>query len=120
MKEFKPFPGIEMNSGSPRIAGTRLTIYDIFAHSTEGSPAAEIAEWYQLSIEQVQSALAYIKCYTTEIQEDYKKIVDRHAKGNPPELIERLKRSEGAIERIRKLRQQEEEVVQHVHVRHSS
>jgi uncharacterized protein (DUF433 family)/DNA-binding transcriptional MerR regulator len=60
---WHPNPWIEINPrihfGEPVIAGTRLTARTVVANLEVGTPA-EVANWYGLSIEQVEGARSYL------------------------------------------------------------
>ena len=63
--------------GSPIILGTRISVVNIIEHSFAGVREGEILEYYpQLTLEQIQAALAYYKKHRVEIdtllqEEDY-------------------------------------------------
>ncbi|HVC93233.1 MAG TPA: DUF433 domain-containing protein [Pirellulales bacterium] len=71
----------------PEIAGTRITVYDIMDYYKHGCAGPEIAAKFRLSCSQVEVAIDYIEAHKDEVQADYQKILDRHARGNPPELV---------------------------------
>jgi uncharacterized protein (DUF433 family) len=57
------FPGISMNPdvrfGKPCVAGTRMDVATVVGLIAAGETVETVASEYQLSIEQVRSALAY-------------------------------------------------------------
>ena len=120
MKESEIFPGIYLNSGAPRISGTRITVYDIFYEQRQGDDIPTIAEWFGLTREQVEAAVAYIQAHSAEVEEVYKKIEERNARGNSPEVLERIRGSEGAAARMREKLRQERNGDQLVRTRDSS
>lgn len=81
-----------------RIAGTRITIWDI-VHYLEGGDWSleEIADVLRLSLEQVEAAVKYIEEHKEEVMEVHRQIEQRNVRGNPPE-VEALR--EGARARM--------------------
>jgi uncharacterized protein (DUF433 family) len=77
---------IERGRG-PQLAGTRVTVYDIYPYLEDGDwSLAEIADSLQLSPEQVQVALRYIEAHKEEVLAVHRRIEERNARGNPPEI----------------------------------
>jgi uncharacterized protein (DUF433 family) len=74
----------------PEIAGSRITVYDVLAETQAGASPAQLAEWYQLDLAQIELALRYIEEHREEVLNDYREIKARHARGNPPEVKARL------------------------------
>jgi uncharacterized protein (DUF433 family) len=74
----------------PEIAGTRITVYDILDYTTENWHPNSIALLFGLSTDQVLAAIRYIEEHKEEVMANYQKILERDAKGNPPELQARL------------------------------
>jgi uncharacterized protein (DUF433 family) len=70
----------------PEIAGTRITVYDILDYHQIGWHHTTIAALFRLSSEQVLTALKYIQEHETEVLANYQKILERNARGNPPEV----------------------------------
>jgi uncharacterized protein (DUF433 family) len=70
----------------PEIAGTRITVYDIWEYARVGRHHTYIAVLLGLSSAQVLTALDYIEQHKAEVLADYQKILDRIAKGPPPEV----------------------------------
>lgn len=81
-----------------RIAGTRITIYDIY-HYLEGGDwqPEEIASLLRLSLEQVGAALKYIEEHKEEVLAVHRQIAERIARGNPPEVEAKLKESHARL-----------------------
>jgi len=70
----------------PEIAGTRITVYDIWDYVRVGHHHTYIATLLGLSSAQVLAAIKYIDDHKVEVLADYQKILDRVAKGHPPEV----------------------------------
>lgn len=73
---------IERGRG-PEIYGTRITVYTIYEYDAEGATVEEMMEYFQLTREQVQTALDYIAAHRKEVKAGYKRIMERVRKGNP-------------------------------------
>src|SRR6185436_1501557 len=70
----------------PEIAGTRITVYDIWDYARVGHHHTYIAVMLGLSSAQVNAALAFIEAHKEEVLADYQTIMDRIARGHPPEV----------------------------------
>lgn len=67
--EIVSTPGV--NSGKPRIAGTRVRVQDVVYYSERAGWSVEkISEAFNLRPEQVQAALAYYAQHKAEIDQD--------------------------------------------------
>src|SRR5260370_33666697 len=75
-----------------RIAGTRISVYDVYYYLVDDWKPAEIAQLLRLSVEQVQAAIQYIQEHRAEVMAVHHEIEDRNARGNPPEIHTRLQR----------------------------
>ena len=74
----------------PEIAGTRITVYDIWDYASVGHHHTYIAVVLGVSSLQVFAALEYIEQHKEEVLADYQKIMDRIARGHPPEVQAKL------------------------------
>jgi uncharacterized protein (DUF433 family) len=74
----------------PEIAGTRITVYDIMDYYTQNWHHTAIAGWLRLSSAQVLAAIQYIEEHKEEVTANYQKILERCARGNPPEIQAKL------------------------------
>ena len=74
----------------PEIAGTRITVFDIWDYAKDHWHRDAIATTLRLSSAQVSAALEYIEQHREEVLAEYAKIRDREARGNPPELQAKL------------------------------
>jgi uncharacterized protein (DUF433 family) len=85
----------------PEIAGSRITVYDVLAETEAGAMPEDLAEWYQLDVAQIRSALDYIEEHREEVLRDLEAIRSRHARGNPPEVEQRRAGSRVRLEAVR-------------------
>jgi uncharacterized protein (DUF433 family) len=74
----------------PEIAGSRITVFDVLDYVQEGWDPMEIALFFRLSTRQVDLAVRYIEEHLGEVMEEYRRILERCARGNPPELQTKL------------------------------
>jgi uncharacterized protein (DUF433 family) len=74
----------------PEIEGSRITVYDVLDYLDDGRPAGEIAHLFHLETEQVNVAIRYIEDHRDEVMAVYQKMLERDARGNPPELQAKL------------------------------
>ncbi len=85
-----PEPKIIKTGNTPRIEGSRITVFDVLDYHKHGWKPSEIADLFHLSTCQIEVAIEYIEAHNAEVMAAYERVLDRHAKGNPPELQARL------------------------------
>ncbi|MBW3541996.1 MAG: DUF433 domain-containing protein [Planctomycetes bacterium] len=73
-----------------RIDGLRITVWDVLHYLEGGWTPAEILGVLPLTEEQVQVALDYIDANREYVMEIHRKIEERNARGNPPEIEAKL------------------------------
>ncbi len=88
--ESERVPEIINRGRGPEIAGTRITVYDILDYTEQGWHPRAIADWLQLSSAQVLVAIGYIDEHRGEVMATYRQILERSARGNPPEVQAKL------------------------------
>jgi uncharacterized protein (DUF433 family) len=76
-----------------RVEGTRITVWDVFLYSEHGCSVDEIRRWLPLTVEQVNAAIDYIAANREYVLEGHRKIEERNARGNPPEIEEKMRQS---------------------------
>lgn len=81
-----------------RIDGTRITVWDVLHYLEHGCTAAEICRWLPITEEQVAAAVAYIDANREYVMEIHREIEERNARGNPPEIEEKLKRTRARMQ----------------------
>jgi uncharacterized protein (DUF433 family) len=57
------------------ISGTRITLYDVMDYVTAQYPLKFICNLFDLSEEQINTALAYIEANRTEVETEYQKVL---------------------------------------------
>ena len=76
-----------------RIAGTRITLWDVLHYLENGCSCPEIAVTLYLSDAQVEAVARYIEEHEEELLEVHRQIEARKARGNPPEITAKLAKS---------------------------
>ncbi len=86
--------------GCPKIAGTRITIYDVMDYVENGWTDQGTAYVLGLKREQVAAAREYIAQHREHVMGVYRRILERDAAGNPPELQARLDASHKRLQEM--------------------
>jgi len=76
-----------------RIAGTRITVWDVLHYLETGWSCPEIAATLHLSEAQVEAVARYIEDHREELMMVQRQIEARKARGNPPEIQDKLAKS---------------------------
>ena len=101
-------PAIIDRGRGPEIAGTRITVYNILDYLEEGWHHTQIALFFRISSRQVLAAVEYIDGHRDQVMADYREMLARSARGNPPELQAKLDAAhERFLEMVRKRREAE-------------
>jgi uncharacterized protein (DUF433 family) len=79
-------PRIIDRGRGPEIEGTRITVYDVLDYHLDGWHRDMIADTFDISSGQVEVAIRYIDEHRDEVMAVYQKMLERDARGNPPEL----------------------------------
>jgi uncharacterized protein (DUF433 family) len=85
----------------PELAGTRITIYTILPYLELGWPPTRIAQVHHISEEQVRALMEYFEQHKEVILAENAKILERIARGNPPEVEARRLASRAKLEAFR-------------------
>jgi uncharacterized protein (DUF433 family) len=80
---------IETEHG-PKIAGTRITIYDVYYYMRKGWHHSSIAGILSLSSREVLEVMRYIEAHRDEVEAVHQQIEERIARGHPPEVQAKL------------------------------
>lgn len=98
-------PQVIDRGDGPKITGTRITVYTVLEYLRAGRTRDWIAAMLQLSSEQVQVAIDYIRDHDTQINAEYDTIVARIKKGNPTQVEAQLQANRAKV-KARLARQQ--------------
>ena len=91
----------------PEIAGTRITVYDIMDYVRNKWQPSSIAVFLGLRKEQVLAAIAYIEEHRDEVMAEYQKMLDRCARGNPPEIQAILDQAHESFQKLLAIRRRD-------------
>ncbi len=83
-------PRIIDRGRGPEIEGTRITVYDVLDYHLDGWHRDMIADNFDISSAQVETAIRHIDEHRDEVMAAYQKMLERDARGNPPELQAKL------------------------------
>jgi uncharacterized protein (DUF433 family) len=70
----------------PELAGIRITVYDIIPYLQAGHGPMYIAAVLGLSTDEVKALMQYLEEHKEEVMAENRKIEERIARGNPPEI----------------------------------
>ena len=76
-----------------RIAGTRITVWDVLHYLETGWSHPDIAKILHLSEAQVEAVARYIEAHKDALMAVHRQIEDRKARGNSPEIKAKLAKS---------------------------
>jgi uncharacterized protein (DUF433 family) len=82
----------------PEIEGTRITVYDVMDYYLDGWPAGRIANWLSQREDDIRAAIDYIEAHRTELDADYREMVERSERGNSPEVRAIIEATRPALE----------------------
>jgi uncharacterized protein (DUF433 family) len=91
-----------------RIDGTRITVWDVLHYLENGCTAEEICRWLPISEEQVAAAVEYITANREYVMQVHREIEERNARGNPPEIREKLTQSKAKMQQWLREREKSE------------
>jgi hypothetical protein len=77
----------------PELKGTRITVYDVVPYRLAGRDAYYIAWALNITPREVEALFRYMDEHHDDVMAVHNKIEERIARGNPPEVEERLKAS---------------------------
>ncbi|MBC8876825.1 MAG: DUF433 domain-containing protein [Planctomycetes bacterium] len=73
-----------------RIAGTRISVWDVLHHLDNNWTLDEIAEVFGISPQEVQAAAKYIAEHEDEVRDVHRRLEERNARGNSAEVESKL------------------------------
>ena len=94
----------------PEIVGTRITIYNLLPYFLDAAATeTEIAKLYGLTVEQVAAARAHVLNHADAVLARHREIEERLARGNPPEVVEQLKKTHAKLLQFKQWRSRRDE-----------
>ena len=91
-------PVIQDYGRGPQLPSSRITVYDVMDYHLDGWPAGRIANWLSQPQAEIEAAIEYIEAHRAEVDEDYRKILERCERGNPPEVQAKIEALRPALE----------------------
>jgi uncharacterized protein (DUF433 family) len=86
----------------PEIVGTRITVYNLLPYFLDPTATEEyICSVNKLAPEQVAAARAYVLNHADSVLAEHRKIEERLAVGNPPEVIAQAKETHARMLKFR-------------------
>jgi uncharacterized protein (DUF433 family) len=82
----------------PELKGTRITVYDVVPYRLAGRPPDYIAWALNITPPEVEALFRYMDEHYEEVMAVHWKIEERNARGNPPEVEEKLKASRAKLQ----------------------
>lgn len=92
---------IRDSGGTPRLANSRINVYDVVHYLEHGRSANYIALVLGITLAETQALIRYIEEHKEEVMAVHRKIEERIAKGNPPEVQAKLKASHAKLVALR-------------------
>src|SRR5207244_4483961 len=86
----------------PEIKGTRITVYDVLDYTKHDWPPHSISLFLGITVEQVLAAERYIEEHKKDVWANYGKMLDRAARGNPPEIRAKFRQSRRKLKEFMK------------------
>ncbi|HVK10617.1 MAG TPA: hypothetical protein VM597_17755 [Gemmataceae bacterium] len=94
----------------PELKGTRTTVYDIIPFRLAGRSPTYIAAALGHSTDEIEALFRYMDEHYDEVMAVHQQIEERIARGNPPEVEDKLKHSRAKLlakmEEIRRRKEQ--------------
>jgi uncharacterized protein (DUF433 family) len=79
--------------GTPRLARSRINVYDVVHYLEGGHSANYIALTLGITLAETQALMKYIEEHKEEVMAVHRQIEERIARGNPPEIAARMAES---------------------------
>jgi uncharacterized protein (DUF433 family) len=83
--------------GTPRLANSRINVYDVVHYLEGGHSANYIALVLRITLAETRALIQYIEEHRDEVMAVHRKIEERIAKGNPPEVEAKLRVSHAKL-----------------------
>src|SRR5262245_53550533 len=97
---MQPIAIIDRGRG-PELATIRITVYDVIPYLEAGHTPTYIAAVLSLSTAEVLALMQYIEEHKEEVMAEHRKIEERIARGNPPEVQAKLRESHAKLLALR-------------------
>jgi uncharacterized protein (DUF433 family)/ribosomal protein L29 len=87
--------------GTPRLARSRIKVYDVMHYLEHGHSANYIALVVGITLAETEALIEYIDEHKEEVMAVHRRIEERIAKGNPPEIEAKLRDSHAKLLALR-------------------
>ncbi|HEY7312304.1 MAG TPA: DUF433 domain-containing protein [Gemmataceae bacterium] len=87
--------------GTPRLASSRINVYDVVHYLEYGHSANYIALVLRITLAETKALIAYIEEHKEEVMAVHRKIEERIARGNPPEVEAKVRASHAKLLALR-------------------
>jgi uncharacterized protein (DUF433 family) len=87
--------------GTPRLANSRINVYDVVHYLEHGHSANYIALVLRITLAETQALIRYIEEHKEEVMAVHRKIEERIARGNPPEIEAKVRSSHAKLLALR-------------------
>lgn len=88
------------HGGTPRLARSRINVYDVVHYLEGGHSVNLIALTLRITIAETEALIRYIEEHKEEVMAVHRQIEERNARGNPPE-VEAILASSPKVAKIR-------------------
>jgi uncharacterized protein (DUF433 family) len=92
---------IDDRGRGPEIIGTRITVYDVFHYMEHGWSREDTLTYLPITGEQYDQAVEYITDHRDDVLAEHRRIEERNARGNPPEIRARLEESHRRFQKFK-------------------
>ncbi len=83
--------------GTPRLANSRINVYDVVHYLEHGRSANYIALVLRITLAEAKALIRYIEEHKEEVMAVHRKIEERIARGNSPEVEAKLRASHAKL-----------------------
>ncbi len=87
--------------GTPRLARSRINVYDAMHYLEHGRSTNYIALALGITLAESQALIDYIAEHREEVMAVHRRIEERIAQGNPPEIEDKLRASRAKVLALR-------------------
>lgn len=87
--------------GTPRLASSRINVYDVVHYLEHGRSVNYIALVLRITLAETKALVQYIEEHKEEVMAVHRKIEERNARGNPPEVEAKLRNAHAKLLALR-------------------
>jgi len=83
--------------GTPRLANSRINVYDVVHYLEHGRSVNYIALVLRITLAETRALIQYIEEHKEEVMAVHRQIEERITRGNPPEVLAKLQTSRAKL-----------------------